>query len=101
MGIINANGDDMLLKDLMDLTNINISLEENAQKIEVSDDFQNNPNVHINDNEITIICSVEEVTRAINFNFDKSTITEIFKSELVSTGGTVYSLNGNIVQIIN
>lgn len=93
-------GDIMLLKDLMDLTNVSISLSENAKNIEVHDDFKNNPTVRITDTEITIECFVNDVVRAVNFNFNKNTITEIFTSEL-GIGGEVYSMNGLLVKIIN
>ena len=33
----------MLLKELMEATNVNLSLSEEAQNIEIHDDFQNNP----------------------------------------------------------
>ena len=93
-------GDIMLLKELMDLTNVSISLSETAGNIEVHDDFENNPTVRITDTEITIECSVNDVTRAVNFNFNKNTITEIFTSEL-GIGGEVYSMNGEIIKLIN
>lgn len=93
-------GDIMLLKELMDLTNVNLSLSENAQNIEIHDDFRNNSTLIINETEITITCSVDDVTRAVNFNFDKNTITEIFTSP-VGVGGVVYSMNGNIIKILN
>ena len=90
----------MLLKELMEVTNVNLSLSEEAQNIEIHDDFQNNPTLGISETEITISCSVDDVTRAVNFNFDKNTITEIFTSSL-GIGGEVYSMNGLLVKIIN
>jgi hypothetical protein len=93
-------GDTMLLKELMEATNVNLSLSDEAQNIEIHDDFKNNPSVSINDIEITILCSVDDVNRAINFNFDKNTITEIFTSDL-GIGGEVYSMNGLLLKIIN
>ena len=93
-------GDTMLLKELMEATNVNLSLSDEAQNIEIHDDFKNNPSVSINDIEITILCSVDDVNRAINFNFDKNTITEIFTSDL-GIGGEVYSMNGLLLKNIN
>ena len=93
-------GDIMLLKELMELTNVSISLSDTAQNIEIHDDFRFNPTVHITDIEITIECSVDDVIRAINFNFDKNTITEIFTSEL-GIGGEVYSINGQLIKLLN
>lgn len=93
-------GDIMLLKELMESTNVNLSLSDEAQNIEIHDDFRNNPILSINETEITITCSVDDVTRAVNFNFDKNTITEIFTSP-VGIGGEVYTMNGLLVQIIN
>jgi uncharacterized beta-barrel protein YwiB (DUF1934 family) len=90
----------MLLKELMELTNINLSLSDIAQNIEIHDDFKNNPIVSINETEITIICSGDNITRAVNFNFDKNTITEIFSSPF-GTGGEVHSMNGDIIKILN
>ena len=96
----NYYGDTMLLKELMELTNIKLSLSDNAKNIEVHDDFKDNQIVSINETEITIKCTVEDVVRAVNFNFDKNTISEIFSSPL-GVGGEVYSMTGNIVKIIN
>ena len=93
-------GDIMLLKELMELTNVSISLSDTAQNIEIHDDFRFNPTVQITDIEITIECSVDDVIRAINFNFDKNTITEIFTSEL-GIGGEVYSINGQLIKLLN
>ena len=93
-------GDIMLLKELMEATNVSLSLSENAYNIEIHDDFRNNPTLSINETEITITCSVVDVTRVVNFNFDKNTITEIFTSP-VGVGGAVYSINGNIIKILN
>ena len=87
----------MLLKDLMELTNIQISLLDTAQNIEIADDFSNNPTVSITDIEITIKCIVDDVTRVINFNFDKNTITELFAAH----GGIVRSIEGHTLKIIN
>ncbi len=96
----NYYGDIMLLKELMELTNIDLSLSDNALNIGVHEDFMNNPIVSINETEITIKCSSDEVLRAVNFNFDKNTITEIFTSDF-GTGGVVYALTGEIIKIIN
>jgi len=93
-------GDIMLLKELIELTNVSISLSDTAQNIEIHDDFRFNPTVQITDIEITIECSVDDVIRAINFNFDKNTITEIFTSEL-GIGGGVYSINGQLIKLLN
>lgn len=93
-------GDIMLLKDLMEETNINLSLSDTAQDIEVHDDFSNNPIVSINEIEININCNVEDVSRVINFNFEKNTITELFVSDMFH-GGVVYSMNGETIKIIN
>jgi hypothetical protein len=90
----------VVLKEIMDLTKVNISLSDTAQNIEVHDDFKTNPTVKITDTEITIECFVDNVTRAINFNFDKNTISEIFTSE-IGIGGEVYSMNGEIIKLIN
>lgn len=90
----------MFLKELMELTNINLSLSAEAQNIEVHDDFRNNPVLSINETEITITCSHDDVIRAINFNFDKNTIAEVFNSP-AGIGGGVYTMTGLIVKIIN
>ena len=84
----------------MELTNIQISLLDTAQNIEIADDFSNNPTVSITDIEITIKCIVDDVTRVINFNFDKNTITELFASD-VAHGGIVRSIEGHTLKIIN
>ncbi len=93
-------GDNMLLKELMEITNVNLSLSDTAQNIEIHDDFRNNPILSINETEITITCSVDDVTRVVNFNFDKNTITEIFTSP-AGVGGEVYTMNGLLIKIIN
>ena len=93
-------GDYMLLKELIENTHVNLKLSDNAENIEVHDDFMNDPVVSINETEITIQCSVEDVIRAVNFNFDKNTITEIFSSNL-GNGGEVYSMNGELIKILN
>lgn len=93
-------GDIMLLKELMESTKVNLSLSDKALNIEIHDDFRNNPILSINETEITITCSVDDVTRVVNFNFDKNTITEIFTSP-AGVGGTVYSINGNLIKILN
>ena len=90
----------MLLSELMEYVNMDLSLSEIAQNIEVSDDFVNNPVLNINETEITITCFSDDVTRAVNFNFNKNTITEIFISP-IGVGGEVYSMNGNLIKIIN
>ena len=90
----------MLLSELMESVNVDLSLSEIAQNIEVSDDFVNNPVVSINETEIIITCFIDDVTRAVNFNFDKNTITEIFTSPL-GVGGEVYSMKGNLIKILN
>ena len=90
----------MLLRELMESVNIDLSLSEIAQNIEVSDDFVNNPVLSINETEITITCIIDDVTRAVNFNFEKNTITEIFTSPL-GVGGEVYSMNGTLIKILN
>ena len=84
----------------MEATNVNLSLSEEAQNIEIHDDFQKNPTLGISETELTISCSVDDVIRAVNFNFDKNTITEIFTSP-VGIGGEVYSMDGLILKIIN
>ena len=96
----NYYGDIMLLKELMKLNNINLSLSDDALNIEVNDDFKDKSVVSINETEITIKCTIEDVVRAVNFNFDKNTISEIFSSP-VGIGGEVYSMNGQLVKIIN
>lgn len=93
-------GDIMLLKELMESTNVNLSLSDKALNIEIHDDFRNNPILSINETEITITCSVDDVTRVVNFNFDKDTITEIFTSP-IGVGGEVYTMNGLLIKIIN
>ena len=90
----------MLLKELMSQYNINLSLSDNAQNIEVNDDFSGNSLVSISDTEINITCTLEDVSRVVNFNFDKNTITELFISDL-GIGGRVYSLKGEPIKIIN
>ena len=80
--------------------NINLSLSDNAQNIEVNDDFSGNSLVSISDTEINITCTLEDVSRVVNFNFDKNTITELFISDL-GIGGRVYSLKGEPIKIIN
>ena len=84
----------------MELTNINLTLQDTAQNIEIPDAFNINPSVAISDHAITVTCSDDDVTRVIDFNFDKSTITELSVSDLF-TGGTVYSMTGEILKIIN
>ena len=93
-------GDIMLLKDLMEETNINLSLSDIAQNIEVHDDFLNNSTVSINEIEININCNVDDVSRVINFNFERNTITELFVSDMFH-GGVVYSMDGGTIKIIN
>lgn len=90
----------VLLKDLMGLTNVNLALSDNAYNIEVHDDFSNNPVTSINETRITIRCTNEDIVRIVDFNFDKNTITEYFSSDLF-TGGTIYSMDGEIISIIN
>lgn len=90
----------MLLKELMQLANINISLSEHAQEIEIDDDFSEDYSVSISDTEITITCMPDDIVKVINFNFVKNMITELFISDL-GNSGTVYTIDGNILQIIN
>lgn len=90
----------MLLKELMELANINISLSENAQEIEIDDDFSENYFISITDEEISVTCPTRYVDKTINFNFDKNTITELITSDL-GNSGTVYSIKGEIIKVIN
>lgn len=84
----------------MQLANINISLSEHAQEIEIDDDFSEDYSVSISDTEITITCMPDDIVKVINFNFVKNMITELFISDL-GNSGTVYTIDGNILQIIN
>ncbi len=90
----------MLLKELISLTQIDVGLIRDAENIEISDDFSNNPMVETEGKEINIYCSNEDVVRVININLEKNTITEMFRSSL-GIGGTVYSLDGELIKIIN
>lgn len=96
----NFYGDEMLLKELISLTEINVGLIRDAENIEISDDFSNNPIVENEGKEINIYCTNEDVVRVVNINLEKNTITEMFKSPL-GIGGTVYSINGELLKIIN
>ena len=90
----------MLLNELMEIANINISLSEHAKNIEIDDDFSADFSVSITDTEITITRLSQGIVKTINFNFDKNTISEVFISDL-GNGGIVYSIDGNILKIIN
>ena len=90
----------MFLKELIDNLDLDLELSVNAEDLEIHSDFMNNPIVESKENEINIYCDNENITRLINFNFKKETITEIFKSEFF-VGGTVYSFNGEIISVIN
>lgn len=96
----NYYGDEMLLKELISLTQITVGLIRDAENIEISDDFSNNPLVETEGKEINIYCTNEDIVRVININLEKNTITEMFKSPL-GIGGTVYSIDGELIKIIN
>lgn len=93
-------GDNMLLKELLQLTNIKLALSDGAKEIEIADAFSQNPIVTTADSEVTIICTDEDILRAVNLNFKKNTISEIFSSTL-GHGGVVYSNDGLMIKIIN
>lgn len=96
----NYYGDNMLLKELIELTGINLALSKNAEQIEIADDFLENYSVTASAKDINIKTVVDDVTRVVNFNFEKDTISEVFASK-VCHGGIIYSSEGVVLKIIN
>ena len=91
----------MLLKEIIELLNLSESLfGARARIITVDDSFREDYYIESKQNETSIYCADDDVTRVINFNFDKKTITELSRSDLF-IGGIVYSFNGDIISVIN
>jgi len=88
----------MRLEDL--LKEFNVTIPKGTGNIEIPDDFEENTRKFEEDDKIKFICTLEDLKREICIDLSERIISVTFKSDIYS-GGEEYSLDGQLIKIMN